>query len=375
MSCRLLAATLAVFFLAGCFRKPPAEPILIGHVAPFRGPDKAIGERAKQAILLAVEEVNKDENRVLGRSVAVLHPHNDPEELQPLSVRLITVDGVVALLGGNNAAEVEALGRAAQTYGVPVVTGAALPPPPVGENVFSVNASLARQGQTLARFAVRELKVDRVAVLVDSRRTEAMTLAAAFAREFSKEAATPVEEWAYQSEADLSALAQRVTMAQAKAVFHAGTADDLKKIATGLKGSEVNLPILYGTDGTPSTDLRADREGSVGVYLTTVYAEEGNTTPGQGFAKAYRERFHEAPDAPAAMAYDGARILFEALRRAKAAQPAKLRDELANAKAKDLSFESSTGPLFFDKDHSAGRPLFVVRLEEGRLKVVKRYDP
>src|SRR5260370_32023947 len=147
--CRYLAMCTATVALTGCHRAPAPEPVLIGHLAPFSGPDKLIGDHAKQAILLAVEAVNKDENPISSRRLAVLHPNytpDDPEKLQPVAVRLITVDKVVALIGGIDLDQAKSLGRAAAPYEVPLVTPAQLPPALLGDHIFSVNAGLAFHG-------------------------------------------------------------------------------------------------------------------------------------------------------------------------------------------------------------------------------------
>ena len=128
---RILACVLAFLVLSGCQRSSTPDPILLGHLAPFSGPDKVIGEHARQAILLAIEDVNKEGNRILGRQVKVLHPAFPPDELdrlQPVAVRLITVDKTVGLLGGVDYDQAKNLGRAAQPYEVPLVTPAELPP-------------------------------------------------------------------------------------------------------------------------------------------------------------------------------------------------------------------------------------------------------
>src|SRR5260370_37855702 len=97
---RIFLPFLALLALSGCKPRAETEPILIGHVAPFTGPHRLIGEQAKQAILLAVEEANQEENRGAERRVAVLHvnSHGDLDALQPEAVRLITVNRVAALL-------------------------------------------------------------------------------------------------------------------------------------------------------------------------------------------------------------------------------------------------------------------------------------
>ena len=151
MSCWLGRSILLLLVLCpiGCHRGANPEAILIGHLAPFSGPDKDIGEHARQAILLAVEDINKEENRLQGRKINVLHPQyapEDPDNLQPVAVRLVTVNRVVSLLGGADLGEAERQERAVQPYDVPLVTFADLPPELLGENVFSVNAGLAFQG-------------------------------------------------------------------------------------------------------------------------------------------------------------------------------------------------------------------------------------
>ena len=72
----LLSRSFLICFLCltlwGCKPKPEPGPILIGHVAPFSGPDKRLGEHAQQAIVLAVEKANQEANRIAGRRVEPL---------------------------------------------------------------------------------------------------------------------------------------------------------------------------------------------------------------------------------------------------------------------------------------------------------------
>src|SRR5207302_9446020 len=107
----------ALFFTLGCTAKTEPEPILAGHVAPLSGGDKARGEHARQGIRLAVEEAGT----IAGRRVAVDHAdtRSDPEAVRAVIKRLLTVNKVVALLGGIEAARVENLGSLAQATGIP----------------------------------------------------------------------------------------------------------------------------------------------------------------------------------------------------------------------------------------------------------------
>ena len=64
---------LAPLLLAGCTHGSTTDPIIVGHLAPFSGPDKMRGEHARQGIILAVEELNNDNDKINGRRVEVHH--------------------------------------------------------------------------------------------------------------------------------------------------------------------------------------------------------------------------------------------------------------------------------------------------------------
>jgi branched-chain amino acid transport system substrate-binding protein len=88
-------------------------------------------------------------------------------------------------------------------------------------------------------------------------------------------------------------------------------------------------------------------------------------------AKQYRDRFGHDLDGHAALAYDDARLLFEAMRRARGTSSLLVRKELLGVE----NFESLTGTFAFTKERTARRAVFVLRLEGGKAPLAKRYDP
>ena len=373
MPCRVFFC-LVLLALSGC--KPKAEPevLWIGHVAPLSGPNERIGEQSKQAILLAVEEANKD--GIAGRHIAVLHvdSHDDPNALQPEAVRLITINRNVALLGGVDVAQVERLGRAAQPYEVALITPAAVSADRLAENVYSINASLNFQGQVLARFAAGEVKAERIVVLRDERRTSTAALAEAFQKEFSKISGHAVQQHPYHSEADLSKAVLQSKDAKPQAVLYVGAASELAKARAILQGTGLTAPLLFAGDSEHLAVLQSDPKGSNGIFVAMPYVVAGGTPEIQDFAKKYHERFHETPSTDALLAYDAIHVLFQVVRKAETTITRKT-VLAALARLSTDGFDSLTGHLIFNKDHSARRPLFVVRLENGTMQDAKRFDP
>jgi branched-chain amino acid transport system substrate-binding protein len=360
---------LALQLLAGCSHSSPSDPIIIGHLAPQSGPDKQIGEHARQGIILAVEEANGGE-LINGRRVEVIHADDGgtPTASAAAAVRLIAVNRAVALLGGVNSEQAEQIARASQP--VPLVTPSPLPSPLAVETTFSTCPPPAHQGRVLALFAADELKLKRVAVLLDGRGGVFSGVAAAFVREFN-DGGRQADQFRYDSDAALADLAGRAAKAKPDAVLIATSVGDFVKLRDGLARAEVRGPVLFGGEETAWPALVAESDAGRDVYAVTTYAAEGLSPRGQEFAKKYRERFKEAPDLHAASAYDGARLLFDAIRRAKSSEPERLRPALADSG----TFESVTGPMTIDKeDHGARRPVFVVQQQEGQKRLVKRYE-
>ena len=115
---------------SGCHRKSAPEIIYVGHVASFRGPDKLNGEHARQGILLALEEAQGSEGTINeNKRVEVIHVDTggDLKAVEPAAVRLVAVNRVVALLGGTDWAQVEAMIPVAQSNEVPLIASGGLP--------------------------------------------------------------------------------------------------------------------------------------------------------------------------------------------------------------------------------------------------------
>jgi branched-chain amino acid transport system substrate-binding protein len=252
---------------------------------------------------------------------------------------------------------------------VPLLSPATLADPSANDYVFSTTVTPGYQGQTLARFARDVLKPAGVTALTDSRGSVSGPLTTAFIKEAGKD--FPVDQWTYRAETDFPDLVARVKRTQPKAILVAGPAADLVKLRPQLHEAAPQAPLLFGVEEGSLPALAADQTTAGPAYLVSAFAAEGLTDKGQEVAKQYRERTGQELDVHAALAYDDARLLFEAMRRAKSTSSLLVRKELLGMDG----FESLTGPLSFAREHSARRPVFVLRLEEGRPQLAKRYDP
>jgi len=77
------------------------------------------------------------------------------------------------------------------------------------------------------------------------------------------------------------------------------------------------------------------------------------------------------PDAHAALAYDAARILFDAIARAGSTEGDKLRDALAQTK----NFAGVTGLISMDADRNAVKPAVVLKLQDVKFIYQETIQP
>jgi ABC-type branched-subunit amino acid transport system substrate-binding protein len=297
----------------------------------------------------------------------------DAEAVSPEAVRLTRINRVAALLGGTDSSQAAQVARTAQAYSMPAIVSSAPPGQQLEDFVFCISLSPAARGRALARLAIQELKTIPTVVLTDDRGPTGVELAAAFASEYARHQGTRPDELAYRNEAAFPELAGRLQKRKStpKALLIAGTARDFGKLRAQVEKTGLRPVWLFGSDEAATTALLADREAGQGVYLATAYVMGQGGPRDQEFAHKYQELFHAAPTVHAALAYDSVRLLCGAAQHLIPFDPDKVRAHLNGMTA----YDSLTGPLAFGKDHYARRAMFVVRLDEGRMKLVLRIEP
>jgi branched-chain amino acid transport system substrate-binding protein len=354
----------ATILTLGCSASSGPPPILVGHVAILSGPNNAAGEQAVRGIRLAVTEQNQTVAQNGSRPIHVRHTdtRGKLEAFEAEAVRLVTVSRVVALMGGTTSEEIARLDKAQ----VPIVTFGPRARG-VSEQVFFTGLSPQFQGKALARFTADELHATKVIVLVDERREDLLLLAEAFQRELVKAGKDKAPQiWRFNKEMPAVDWADRMAEEKPQAVLLAGSSRDLLKIKKEL---HFTGPVLFAGEDISFQALLESTEAR-GVYLATAFTRDIDTDRAREFIASYRKTFSEEADNQAALAYEAARFLCEAIGRA---QPnfETIPKELANLK----DFPGLTGPLAFSPDRQLLRPAFIVHVEKGAVKTVKHFSP
>lgn len=376
---RLASACLILLILplAGCQTGSNSDEIVIGHYASMTGSEATFGQSTDNGILLAVEEINAA-GGIGGKKVRVItyDDKGDAREAGAAVTRLVTRDQVVAVIGEVASGLSLAGAPICQENGIPMVTPSSTNPKvtQVGDKIFRVCFIDPFQGSVCAKFA-REyegLKATKAATLTDQSSPYSVGLQEEFEKAFVADGGAVVTKQSYQSgDQDFSAQLTAIRAAQPDVIFVPGYYTDVGNIALQARKLGITVPMLGG-DGWDSTKLGEIAGSAIdGSFYSNHYSQEDPSERVQDFIRKYKEKHKETPDGLAALGYDAARILFEAMKRAPSLAGTDLAAELARTK----DFDGVTGKISIDANRNAVKPAVILEMKAGKPTFVTSIQP
>lgn len=373
----LLIAGLA---LCGCNKQPESTsggtPIKIGEFASLTGKEATFGVSSHEGTLLAIEEINAA-GGVLGRPLQLLTEDDLSKAGEPATVvnKLIARDGVVAVLGEVASSRSLEAAPICQQNKIPMISPSSTNPKvtETGDYIFRVCFIDPFQGTVMANFAANTLKAKKVAVFTDVKSDYSKGLAKYFKEGFAKSGGQIVTELDFNGgDKDFKAQLTAIKSANPDAVFIPGYYTDVALIAIQAKQLGLNVP-LFGGDGWESDQLvKIGQDAVEGHYFSTHYAPDVATEKSRNFVEAYKKRFNgKLPDAMAALGYDSALILADAMKRANSAEPTKVRDALAATR----DFDGVTGKTTMNANRDATKSAVILQVKDGKFRYVETVSP
>jgi branched-chain amino acid transport system substrate-binding protein len=242
----------------------------------------------------------------------------------------------------------------------------------MGDYIFRVCFIDPFQGTVMAKFAKDTLKVKNVALLTDVASAYSVGLATFFKEAFVKNGGMIVMEQKYNGgDKDFKAQLTAVKGTTPEAIFIPGYYTDVGLIARQARDLGVTVP-LFGGDGWESGKLTELGGPAIeGAYFSTHFSPEEKDPVKQAFVADFKKAYNEAPDAMAALGYDSAMLLADAIKRCGTTDGTKVRDALAATK----DFPGITGSITIDKDRNATKPAVILQVKDGTFKFVESIKP
>jgi branched-chain amino acid transport system substrate-binding protein len=366
--------TAMALLLAGCAKQ--SDTIKVGEYASLTGKDATFGQSSHKGAVMAIEELNAA-GGVLGKKLELISEDNQSKSGESATVakKLVTRDKVIALLG--EVASTRSLEAApiAQDAKIPMISPAATNPAvtETGDYIFRVCFIDPFQGTVMAKFAQDELKAKKVAILTSVSNAYSVGLANFFRDTFTKGGGTVAVEQKYsEGDKDFRAQLTAIKAAGVEAVFVPGYYTEAALIVRQARDLGITVP-FFGGDGWESEKLLEIGGAALnGCYYSTHFSPENREANVATFVQKFKTRWkNETPDAFAALGYDAAYVLVDAIKRAGTTEGPKLRDALAATR----NFTGASGVTTIDDKRNATKGATIIAIKDGKLQFSKTVAP
>jgi branched-chain amino acid transport system substrate-binding protein len=370
-----IAVTAACAAALSCAPGKSAKEIVIGEYGSLTGNTATFGQSTKKGSEMAFDEINKS-GGLLGKQVKLIveDDQSKPEEAATAVTKLINQNGVVAVLGEVASSRSLAAAPICQGAKIPMVTPSSTNPKVTqqGDYIFRVCFTDVQQGEADAKFAAKFLKAKKAALLYDVRNDYSVGLRLVFSQKFKEYGGEITAEQSYsEGDSDFRAQLTQLKSANPEIIYVPGYYTEVGTIARQARDLGITAP-LVGGDGWDSPKLwEIGGKALNGCYFSNHYSVDDPSPAVQKFVADYKAKFGATPDALAALGYDAARILAEAIRKAGTTEGAKIRDALADTK----SFAGVTGSITIDKDRNAVKPVVMLKVEDGKFVFQEKIEP
>ncbi|WP_404935175.1 ABC transporter substrate-binding protein [Nitratireductor sp. L15S-10] len=378
----LIAASVALAAVTGAAMGSAnaQETIKIGALYNVTGGMSSLDGPSLKGAQLAVKQINAD-GGLLGKQIELIAPDGktDQQETAKAAQRLIS-EGVVAGIGESDTTFVMAGAPLFQEAGIPFVTsGATHPELPqwVGDYMFMAPFGDDDQSYAIADYAYDKLGARKVAVWTDNSMDFTKALSKFFVERFEERGGEIIGTDSFMmGDTDFSAQIARLASIDPApdAVFVSAIPSEAGLSVKQIREQGITMPIVSG-DGfdtelvstVPGPELAND------VYFSTHTYRADDREEVKKFIADYKAEYGIDPEnAFAPLGYDALMLVADAIRRADSAEPAKIRDALAETRG----FKGVTGEISYTRETMVPpKPVSLISVHNGKYTVEEIWEP
>jgi branched-chain amino acid transport system substrate-binding protein len=369
---RACTVTAMILLLAGCGDgsagtdpAPAAEPIRIAMINSQTGDFSALGKWEHKGVKLAIDQANAA-GGVHGRPIrlSVFDDRGDASVAVSLTQK-VGQGGYVAIFGNTLSGSTLAMAPTLAALQIPAITSGQAPTLAALRNPFLfLNSTTSTVFDvTLAQYAVSRASLGSFALISNDgaygKGERSAFTAALAARGIQPVADDVVAVGQKDFRTELLAIRQRAP----RALFIGAEEVQSGLIVAQARALGITATILGGAPlGTDVYLNTAGAEAAEGTIFSTPYPTNDENEASREFAAAYQAAFGEPPEFHGAKAYDGARILLQALRDSHLATGRALADAI-----RSVTFTGLLGPFRFNDEGVGIQSTRIATITAGRV--------
>jgi branched-chain amino acid transport system substrate-binding protein len=341
------------------------DVIKIGDVGSMTGEEASFGISTHQGVELALKQINAA-GGVKGKQLqeVLVDDQGRPDEAATAVTKLITQNGVSAIIGEVASSRSLAMAPIAQRYKIPMITPTSTNPDVTkkGDYIFRACFIDSFQSKVMARFALDNLKLKKFAILRDVKNDYSVGLSNLFTQYVKEGGGTITIDQSYSAgDKDFKGQLTAIRATNPDAIYVPGYYGDVVLIGRQARELGIKAPMMGG-DGWDSPKLKEiGGEALNGYYISNHYSTGDKNPKTQDFVAKYKSTYGNLPDSMAALAYDATFMLADAMNRAKSLSPSDVRDALAATK----DFDGITGKISMGADRNPVKSAVILKLVNG----------
>ena len=370
----VLVLVVAIGIIAIKRPKGSSDEIIVGGNFEMTGNVATYGTSVMNAVELAFDEVNKSGE--LNNKIVLVKADNrsDGAESANMARKLIDKDKVVAIIGPVTSTNAIAAAQVAQSNKIPLIspTGTAVEVTQVGNYIFRACFLDDFQGKKMANFAYNTLG-SRKAAILHAKNDYSEGLARYFKALYVANGGQIVAEEAFlDNDTDFKAQLTKIKAAKPDMIYVPGYYNECGGIALQARQMGITVP-LTGGDGWDYADLPsiAGAENLNNILFTNHFTVADEDPAVQSFVNNYKEKYGKLPDSFAALGYEAAMMLVDAIKRADSSDPEAIRQALAETE----NFKALSATITLDENRNPMKSLFIVELKNGEPSVREIVNP
>lgn len=370
---RTLPVLLAIgILLSGC---QEVQPIKIGFAGGITGTNSSIAISGRNAVLLAVEEINRA-GGIKGRPVELVikDDHEDPKVTAAVDQAFIQ-EGVPVVIGHyvSSVASSSLTATEGQDFLMVSPTISTRELSGRDDNFLRLILTNSDQGNTLAAYSAGA-GAHRRSYLVYNNGNKAFVegVTAAYKETFRQAGGAIVGEVALSTldTVGMTAAIKDAKAVQADSFLVVMNANDVAIFAQLMKKMESILPVYSATWGMTADVVFQGGEAVEGIIFPAMFDSESRNERYLAFKKAYEALYDEPVDFSALYSYEAAQVVFEGLRNATDTNAAAIK----RAILEKGTFQGLQTEFRMDASGDVVRPRFINTIKDGKFLTIGRAE-
>jgi branched-chain amino acid transport system substrate-binding protein len=338
------------------------EPIKIGAILPLSGKNATYGNEIKNAIDLAIEEINNS-GGINGRKIEVIYEDDqaDPKVGVNAMQKLVNIDKVPVVLGSWVSGVVVASAPIAEKAKVIVMAEAIAPAiTNAGDYIFRIQPSATYYSDKLMEVVINKLGLKKIAIIyINNEFGVALrdTLRSATQRLGGQIVA---EESYMPGDSDFRSQLTKIKSAKPEALFIGGYQEQINIIK---QANELGLKtqFLAGPPFESQTTIQSLGNLAEGVIYPYHFAVEKANPKTISYMEAYKKKFGVETGGFAPLMYDAVYIIANAMKKCETNTDC-IKTELYNT-----NYNGVSGNITFDKNGDPIIPIIIKTVKNGKF--------